>query len=152
MRQTRQIAFGLVILSAYLQACSWSFGYFHQVTALRGRVVGKDLGPLQFRWLRQLFPVGDATLVLREYGDHVGFQNLKIVGTVKTDSDGNFDFGTVSKGHYYLEVHSQGVDGIIDLYQIEVTDAVRPTKTITIDVSPFHPNCTGGHEFIEAKA
>jgi hypothetical protein len=32
-----------------------------------------------------------------------------------------------------------------------VTDAVKATKNITIDVSPIHPDCTGGHEFVETK-
>jgi hypothetical protein len=33
----------------------------------------------------------------------------------------------------------------------DVTDAVKATKNITIDVSPIHPDCTGGHEFVETK-
>jgi hypothetical protein len=121
------------------------------VTAVRGKVVGKDLGLLQFRWLRQSFAVSDATLILREYGYPAKIENLRVAGRVKADPNGNFDFGYVSRGHYFLEIHLRGDDGIRDLYEIEVTDAVRTTKSITIDVSPFHPNCKGGHEFLETK-
>jgi hypothetical protein len=151
MRRALQIAVALLVLGAYLHACSWSIGYFHQVTAVRGRVVGKDLGLFQFRWLRQSFGVSDATLILREYGYPAKIENLRVTGRVTTDSSGTFDFGSVSKGHYFLEIHFRGDDSVRDLYEIEVTDAVRATKSITIDVSPFHPNCKGGHELLETK-
>jgi hypothetical protein len=36
-------------------------------------------------------------------------------------------------------------------FDVEVTDSVRITKNVTIDVSPIAPDCTGGHEFIETK-
>jgi hypothetical protein len=37
-------------------------------------------------------------------------------------------------------------------FDVEVTDSVKATKSITIDVSPVHPDCTGGHEFIVTKS
>jgi hypothetical protein len=36
-------------------------------------------------------------------------------------------------------------------FDIEVTDARKATNSITIDVSPVQPDCSGGHEFIESK-
>jgi len=37
------------------------------------------------------------------------------------------------------------------LFDVEVTDAVKETRNITLDVSPIRPDCTGGHDFIESK-
>jgi hypothetical protein len=36
-------------------------------------------------------------------------------------------------------------------FEIEITDKVQATRSITIDMSPIHPDCTGGHEFLETK-
>jgi hypothetical protein len=132
-------------------ACSLAPGYFHQVTLIRGRVVGRDLGPLGFRWLRQSFIVRDATLSLYEYRS-AGLQDLRQIASVKTDDHGNFDFGPIPKGHYFLNIVVKGSDRLGGLFDVEVTDSVRATKGITIDISPIHPDCTGGHEFLETKS
>jgi hypothetical protein len=151
-RVTRIIAIGLFIVfaSGIVGACSLMSGYFHQVTAIRGRVVGRDLGPLQFRWLRQSFSVGDATLTLYEYRSPARVENLRKVAVITTDGRGNFDFGAIPKGHYSLSIdvkdHRMGA-----WFDVEVTDTVKPTKDIVVDVSPIAPNCQGGHEFIESK-
>jgi hypothetical protein len=138
------------VLSGLCQACSLAPGYFHQVTIVRGRVVGKSLGPLGFSWLRQSFSVGGATLTLYEYRS-TGFEELKEVAAVTTDSHGDFDFGSIPKGHYFLNIVVKDSDRLGGLFEVEVTDAVKATKNVTIDVSPIHPDCKGGHEFFETK-
>jgi hypothetical protein len=150
VRVARIIAICLfvVFVSSVAVACSFGSGYFHQVSAIRGRVVGRNLGPLQFRWLRQSFSVSDATLTLYEYGS---LAKVK-VAVVKTDAHGNFDFGAIPKGHYSLAIDVKDPGRMGDWFDVEVTDAVNATKDIVIDVSPIHPDCKGGHEFIETKA
>ena len=135
------------MLSSLSQACSLAPGYFHQVTLLRGRIVGKSLGPFGFSWLRQAFRMSDSTLTLYEYRS-AKMEELRTVASVKTDSHGNFDFGLIPKGHYLLNVIVKDSDRLGGLFEVEVTDAVKATKRITIDVSPIHPDCTGGHESI----
>jgi hypothetical protein len=139
------------MLSGLSQACSLAPGYFHQVTLIRGRIVGKSLGPFGFRWLRQAFSVSDATLTLYEYRS-ARIEELRTVASVKTDGHGNFDFGLIPKGHYFLNIIVKDSDRLGGLFDVEVTDAVKATKSITIDVSPIHPDCTGGQEFIETKS
>src|SRR5580658_3591392 len=129
----------IVLVSSSGGACSLAPGYFHQVTAIRGRLVGRNLGPLQFRWLRQSFSVRDATLILYEYRS-ARIEELKKVASVTTDGRGNFDFGSVPKGHYFLDIIVKNSDRLGGLFDVEVTDAVRTTKNITIDVSPIHPD------------
>jgi len=150
VRVARIIAICLfvVFVSTIGGACSFGSRYFHQVTAIRGRVVGRNLGPLQFRWLRQSFSVRDATLTLYEYGS----LDRKKVAVVKTDGHGNFDFGAIPKGHYSLSIDLKEPSRMGDWFDVEVTDAVKATKDIVIDVSPISPDCTGGHEFIESKS
>jgi hypothetical protein len=135
------------------QACSMAPrpGYFHQVTSIRGRVVGRSLGPLQFRWLRQSFTVSDATLTLYEYPWSAGTQDLKRITQVKTSSRGAFDFGFVPEGHYSLGVSVSGSDSLGGWFPVEITNKVGRTEEILLDVSPIHPDCTGGHEFVEKK-
>lgn len=151
MKRIGPIFLVLAVLGCVCHACSLAPGYFHQVTAIRGRVVGRNLGPLGFRWLRQSFSVHDATLTLYEYRT-ARFENLKVVASVRTDGHGSFDFGSVPKGHYFLNIIVKDSDRLGGLFDVEVTDGVRATKSLTIDVSPIHPDCTGGHEFIETKA
>ena len=151
MRSSRRPLMILVVLTGLCWACSLPTGYFHQVTAIRGRVVGRNLGVLGFRWLRQSFHVQGATLTLYEYRS-ARFEELKKVAEVRTNDRGDFDFGSVPSGHYYLNIVVKGSDSLGGLFDVEVTDVVRATKSITIDVSPIHPDCTGGHEFIETKS
>ena len=147
------ISLSAAILSALASACSLAplHGYFHQVTAIRGQVVGKSLGPFQFRWLRQSFGVGGARLALCEYRWPAGIEDLKLITAIQADAHGNFDFGSVPKGHYVLDVSVESSDLFQGLFEVEVTDTVRATRRITVDVSPLHPDCNGGLEFIETK-
>ena len=152
MRRACVLLLALGILSGSAQACSWAVGNFYQVTALRGRVVGKDLGLLGFRWLRQSFSAKGATLTLYEYRHPAKIADLKVVAEIKADSHGNFDFGSIPKGHYTLDIYTNTSDRMGGSFDVEVTDAVRTTRNITLDVSPAKPDCSGGHEFIEDKA
>jgi hypothetical protein len=118
---------------------------------MRGRVVGKNFGPFGFRWLRQMSEVKGATLVLYEY--HLSnLEDLPKIASLKTDEQGAFDFGSPPKGHYSLKIIVENSDRLGGLFEVEVTDSVKPTKDIMIDASPIHPDCTGGHEFIETKS
>ena len=136
------------LLPSVATACSFAPGYFHQVTALRGRVVGKDLGLLQFSWLRQSLSVSNAELVLYEYRYAAKIDELKRAASTRTDSDGKFDFGALPKGQYSLKINVNGSE--VDWFDVDVTD-VKPTQSVLIDVSPVSPDCTGGHELIEKK-
>ena len=124
---------------------------FHQVTALRGRVAGKSLGPFQFRWLRQSFAVGNATLTWYEYRTPAKVSELNKIAVADTDAHGNFDLGKIEIGHYFLNIDAKGSTVLKDWFEVEVTDKVKPTESVLIDISPIHPDCKGGHEFIERK-
>ena len=152
---TRNLAIFLfaVIVSTLAGACSLSVvhGYFHQVTSIRGRVVGKSLGPFQFEWIRQSFAVGNANLALYEYRWPAKIEELNLISSVTTDTHGNFDFGSIAKGHYVLVIRVKNPDLMGAVLEVEVTDEVKATDSILIDVSPLKPDCSGGHEFIENK-
>ena len=142
------------ITSTLVVACSLApiNGHFHQVTTIRGRIVGKSLGVFQFRWLRQSFAVRGAHLTLYEYRWPARIDEMKLITAIRADAHGNFDFGSIPKGHYVLNIAVENPDLLGGSFEVEVTDAVRATKNITIDVSPIHPDCKGGHEFVETKS
>jgi len=142
---------GLIFTTLNAWPCTLAFGYFHQVTALRGRVVGKNLGPLQFTWLRQRFSVSDATMVLYEYRFPAKMEDLRRIAAVKTDPDGKFDFGSIPEGHYSMSIRVPDSDRMGGWFDVEITKKVRPTESVVLDVSPIHPDCSGGNEFIETK-
>ncbi len=138
------IVLASVILLAVLQAraCDWAVGYFHQVTVLKGQVVGTMYHGVP-RWLRQSFAKKQAKLVLYEYrSPWVRTGTPHIVKTVETDGDGMFDFGTLRPGHYTLAINDE------DSFDVEIKELPGITESVTIDVSPVLPDCTGGHEFI----
>ena len=65
-----------------------------------------------------------------------------LIRTVETDDRGNFDFGPLRIGHYTLRID----DSV--WFDVEVKDLPQVTESVTIDVSPFYPDCTGGREFL----
>jgi hypothetical protein len=134
------IALLLLLSVTRANACEWATGYFQQITALRGRVVGADIRGLP-RWLRQSFPRKHTKVTLYEYQWSHPPRALPLVKAVETGNNGRFDFGPVKTGHYTLVVEN-------DQFDVEVKDLPHLTESITIDVSPFYPDCTGGHEFI----
>ncbi len=144
------ICYLVVSVAPQSLACEWVEA-FHHVTAIRGHVVGKKLGPFQIRWLRQSFSVAEVTLTLYEYRSPRKIADLKKIAVVKTGAKGNFDFGKVDVGHDYLHIDAKDSGAMEDWFEVEVTDRLRPTLSIVIDISPVHPDCTGGHDFIETK-
>jgi hypothetical protein len=132
-----------LLLLAVLQvhACSWAVGLFYQVTALKGQVVGTTYRGLP-RWLRQSFAKKHAKLVLYEYRWPRARNDMPpIVKTLETDDKGMFNFGPLQSGHYSLEIVGE------DWFDVEIKDLPQATESVTIDVSPVYPDCTGGHEF-----
>ena len=139
------IAFALAGSKAV--ACSWAVGYFHQVTDLRGTVVGSSFPVLHLiRWYRQSVPRPRTKLTLYDYCWPCGRRNLLPVKTVLADQKGKFDFGPQKPGHYYLDLDDQK-DGLFDEFEVEVVRSQHPAETETIDISPVYPDCSGGHEF-----
>ncbi len=130
----------LLISTFYLSACTLAPGYFYQVTALRGRVVGVQTHHLLCpRWLRQSFVRKQVKLTLYEYKRP--WDETLLIKTVETNDYGRFDFGSLKSGHYTLRVAG-------DLFDVEIKNMPRQTESVTIDVSPIYPDCTGGHEFV----
>jgi len=137
------MAFCLKASQAY--SCSWAVGYFYQVTQLRGTVVGMDYRGWP-RWWRLRTTREGVRLSLYEYRWPIRDRNdLRLVQSRLSDKNGHFDFGHVSDGHYTL---------ILDWpsgtywFNVEERKLPRQTSAVKIDLSPFYPDCTGGHEFI----
>jgi hypothetical protein len=131
----------MLYLISCVSACSLIPGYFYQVTALKGQVVGTRTHVAFLpRWLRQSIPRKHSKLKLYKYEQP--WDDTLIVKTVETDEHGNCDFGALKIGHYMLRIDDN------DIFDVEVKDMPRITKSVTIDASPIYPDCTGGHEFI----
>jgi uncharacterized protein (DUF2141 family) len=142
MRLALALASLVLPLVSATNACSLATGFFHQVTELKGRVVGTTFHDFP-RWLRQSIGRKHANLVLYEYRwPRASWDDGSLVKTVKTDDHGDFDFGYIRTGHYTLRIDGDS------LFDVEVKDLPRVTASVTIDVSPVSPDCTGGHEFI----
>jgi len=126
-------------------ACTWAIGYFHQVTVLKGRLVGVDSHGFP-RWLRQTFARKHAKLDLYRYQwPRTAWNSSLLVNSVETDGHGAFDFGSLEKNHYTLRINSGDLS---DEFDVEVTNLPRNTDSVLIDISPVLPDCTGGHEFL----
>jgi hypothetical protein len=134
----------VLLFVSNIRACEFVEGYFYQVTALRGQVVGTTFRGLP-RWLRQSFARKHVAVTLYEYRRPSRRTDQPLVKTVETDDEGKFDFGILKTGHYELVV---GDVWSLESFDVEVTELTRETVSVTIDASPFYPDCTGGHEFI----
>jgi hypothetical protein len=113
-------------------------------------VVGSSWAP--FRWLRRSITVGDAQLTWYEYRSSRKIDDLKPVAALQAARHGNFDFGSIPNRHDSLSIKVKDSDRMGGFFDVEVTDAAKNTKRETIDVSPIHPDCTSGQEFIETKS
>jgi hypothetical protein len=135
----------LMSLMSSARPCSWAIGYFHQVTCLRGTLVGMNRGwP---RWLRQRVVRDNVNARLYEYRWPIhNPAEMPLVKAIKTDKNGWFDFGELPKGHYTLVI--DWPSGYADAFDVEITTLAKPTTSVKIDVSPVYPDCTGGHEFL----
>jgi hypothetical protein len=147
MSATAVIAFILTLGVSRILACSWAIGYFHQVTSLRGAVVGSKFPVLHsFRWFRQSVERPQAKLILYDYCWPCDVWSLAPVRTVLTDNHGKFDFGILKPSHYYLRIDDEK-SSLSDWFEVEVKGPPNPKESETIDISPVSPDCTGGHEF-----
>jgi hypothetical protein len=92
-----------------------------------------------------MFAVSSADLKLYDYNQPFHWDNKPpAIAKTTTTGAGDFDFGALQEGHYRLEISG---DGLEDLFDVEITNRIPMTKSITIDVSPIFPDCAGGHEF-----
>lgn len=71
---------------------------------------------------------------------------MKVVKTIESDDKGRFDFGTLQQGHYTLVI--DWPEAYSNWFDVEITDRVRPTASVKIDLTRTYPDCRGGHEFI----
>jgi len=127
---------------------------FHQVTASGNsitRASGGELRPFSVQVAASVVCVGNATLTLYEYRTPAKVSELNKIAVADTDAHGNFDLGKIEIGHYFLNIDAKGSTVLKDWFEVEVTDKVKPTESVLIDISPIHPDCKGGHEFIERK-
>jgi hypothetical protein len=125
-RATLSVACLLLLSVSQATACEWAIGNFHQVTALKVRVVGSTSCGLP-RWLRQSFARKRAELALYDYRwPRADWDDGSLVKTVETDDHGNFDIGPLKIGHYALQVD----DG--DLFDVEVKDKQPVTESAMI--------------------
>ena len=142
------IALMAVVRATY--PCSQArIGYFHQVTRLRGAVVGVNRGDLRhpFRWARQRVIRPDVKLTLYEYRwPFKSLNELPVVKVVKADRSGGFDFGTLPRGHYTVDINDPW--GGVSSFDIEIVSQLKPVNFEIIDISPIYPDCKGGQEFV----
>jgi hypothetical protein len=123
-------------------------GYFCQVTALKGQVVGSQNFILQsIPWLRQSLGRNHAELTLYKYSQTKSPATPPPLKTVTADSHGNFDFGPIPPGHYTLTIHEPTWNNS-DYFDVEIKFLPTPTTSVLIDISPAHPDCTGGHQIL----
>jgi len=88
-----------------------------------------------------------AKLILYDYCQLCDLQSLAPVKTVLAGSNGQFDFGPLKPGHYFLRIEDEK-SSLSDGFGVEVTGSLNPKESEIIDVSPLNPDCTGGHKFI----
>jgi hypothetical protein len=108
-------------------------------TTLRGRVVGRDLLIVQYRWLRRMFPGREASLSLYKLGTPTA-PHHDFVRNVFADDAGNFDFGIIEPGDYELVVRLAGSDYQGEGVQFNVERGGRVDRMV-IDAS-FDHGCT----------
>jgi hypothetical protein len=99
-------------------------------------------------WLRRSFARKNAKLTLYSYRWPIKtLRDRPLVGATEADGGGNFDFATLSSGHYTLIIEDPAW-GSSDSFDVEIKNLEHRTASVTIDVSPVQPDCKGGHEFI----
>lgn len=109
----------LLVCTTRLVACGWAIGYFHQVTQVKGRVVGQSLGPVQFQWLRRMFSISGAELDIYEYR-RTGWSDVRTpLAHVVADKSGAFQFDQLKEGHYSLRVRGGGLE---DWFDVEINE------------------------------
>lgn len=134
-----------LLLEYPAHSCEWAVGHFHQITCLRGSIVGTNRGwP---RWVRQRVVRDNVNARLYEYRWPLhDRREMPLVKAIKTDKRGGFDFGELPKGHYTLVI--DWPTEYAEWFDVEIITLPKPTTSVKIDVSPVYPDCTGGHEFM----
>ena len=146
------LAWALVFQAQQALPCSFATGYFHQVTRLRGTVVGMGnywqlLGYHSYpRWLRQRTVRGSVNLRLYDYRWPRSIRESQPVAVTRADENGRFDFGALREGHYTLVI--DWPTEYANFFDVEIKKLPAETSSVTMDVSPVDPDCSGGHEFI----
>jgi hypothetical protein len=147
------VAGALVLLAQQAVPCSFATGYFHQITHLRGKVVGMTnywpmLGYKSYPpWLRHSVARERVRLRLYQYCWPIRTDSERpLVKAVTTNEDGKFDFGVVPVGHYTLLIDWPAESS--ESFDVEIRKLPAETSSVKIDVSPVDPDCSGGHEFI----
>ena len=144
------IVIELIAVARATYPCSQALiGYFHQVTRLRGIVVGVNRGDLRhpFRWARQRVIRPDVKLTLYQYRwPFKSLNELPVVKVVKADRSGGFDFGTLPRGHYTVDINDPW--GGVSSFDIEIGSQLKPVNFEIIDISPIYSDCKGGQEFV----
>lgn len=121
---------------------------------MKGQVVGTDGWILSmFRSWRQSVARGHSKLSLYEYRWPIHYPSeAPLIKAIVADANGRFDFGPLKGGHYTLVIGEEaGTDDKwsgFDRFDIEIKDLPAATEFVLIDVSPLHPDCSGGHKFI----
>jgi hypothetical protein len=112
----------------------------HRIERLRGQVVGRSLGLVQYRWLRRRFiAAGTKLRLIGPRKDPVGWESLLIDRVV--NESGTFDFGNLPAGDYSLEVTLPGEA----TFGVSLTiDSTAHNNDILIDASPrYYCSCCG---------
>ena len=145
LRWLALVAVMTVEMPAY--PCSWANGFFNQVTQLRGNVVrAQESSFLGVRWRGRLAARKGAELTLYEYRWPIKSRSdMPLVKSINTDTQGHFDFGPLKHGHYTLTIEDGESD---DWYDVEVANLPQETVSVTVNITPAHPDCRGGHEFL----
>src|SRR6266571_2566185 len=146
MRRIFCIFAGLVVLLSFTSgadACSLA-PKVYQVSRLKGVVVGKSLGPLQFHWLQRMFSVSGAQLEVFEDSSPI-LPHSKLLAQTVSDKAGEFEFKALKEGRYTFHIKGSGMD---DWFAVEITNKTPATKRIMVDISPIHPDCSGGHTIL----
>jgi hypothetical protein len=118
----------------------------YRMSKLRGQVVGKSLGLLQYRWLRRRFNATGTQLVLTKplpdsYYEGNLITNSAPVGEQEIGPTGAFDFGELPAGDYSLTVAFPGEAGVGFGFSI---DPDAPHAEVLIDASPgYYCRCCG---------
>jgi hypothetical protein len=146
------LAGAAVFQAQQVLSCELATGYFHQVTRLRGTVVGMGnywplLGYRSYpRWLRHRTLRGNVDLRLYDYRWPRSIRESRPVAVTRADENGRFDFGVLREGHYALVI--DWPTEYANPFDVEIKRLPAETSSVTIDVSPVDPDCSGGHEFI----
>ena len=117
----------------------------YRISRLRGQVVGKSLGVLQYRWLRRRFKATATELIVTKNADYYYQGNLikkdDSVAERTADGSGAFDFGELPPGEYRLMVTLPGESTVGFGFSV---DPAAPTSEVLVDASPgYYCRCCG---------